>query len=298
VVDWLVPISRRTRFVDRSGRTLNQRFELIRSATLSGRLTTVSADVRGALADAQPGDTVWLLWPEHDIGVMAVGKARVGRSRRAEPPRLLVTLDRVPTRLLIVDPMPAAFVRRWLSDLRGGFRLDFRPRAFEAIRAWVDERGERDDALLSPLGAQSWRARAARGSSARPIDDPVLSTVVPFLRSQDFAVGLVTRDGGVRLVARRARDVLVVHGVGVEGGRPETYRAYGTVRAHRWSIERATTELHARSWPWLAFAAKPPSDLVTFLEDEGVIVTWRQAGGQVEMSDGSKQRWFQQLGVR
>jgi hypothetical protein len=298
MVDWLVPISRRTRFVDRSGRTLTQRFELVRTATLSGRLTSVGVEVRGALTDAQPGDTVWLLWPEHDVGVMAVGRARPGRPRRGEPPRLLVTLDRTPTRLLVVDPMPAAFVRRWIPDLRGAFRLDLRPRAHQAIRAWVHERGERDDALLAPLGTPSWRTSAARGSGSRPIDDPVLSTVVPFLRSQDFAVGLVTRDGATRLVARRGRDVLVVHAVSADRSRLETYRAYGAVRAHRWVIERDHGDLHARSWPWLAFTAKPSPDLVAFLEDEGVIVTWRQSGGRVEMSEASKQRWYQQLGVR
>ena len=298
MVDWLVPSTRRTRFVDRSGRRLNQRFELIRTAILSGRLSTVGVEVRGALADAQPGDTVWLLWPEHDVGVMAVGRARPGRARRAEPPRLLVTMDRAPTRLLVVDPMPATFVRRWIPDLRGGFRLDVRPRAFQAIRAWVQERGERDDALLGPLGAQSWRSRAAVGSRPRPVDNPVLSTVVPFLRSQDFAVGLVTREGETRLLARRGRDILVIHDVGPDRSRPEAFRAYGAVRAHRWSIEGAHRDLHARSWPWLAFAAKPSPDLVAFLEDEGVLVTWRQAGGRVEMSDASKQRWYQRLGVR
>jgi hypothetical protein len=163
----------------------------------------------------------------------------------------------------------------------------------------VHERGERDDALLGPLGVQSWRARAARGSSGtRPVDDPVLATVVPFLRSQDFAVGLVARDGGTRLVARRSRDLLVIHGVGADRSRPDTYRAFGAVRAHRWSIERAHGDLHARSWAWLAFTAKPVPDLIAFLEDESVIVTWRQAGGRVEMSDASKQRWYQQLGVR
>jgi hypothetical protein len=298
MVDWLVPISRRTRFVDRSGRTLTQRFELVRTAILSGRITSVGVEVRGALADAQPNDTVWLLWPEHDVGVMAVGRGRPGRPRRGEPPRLLVTLDRARTRLLVVDPMPAAFVRRWVPDLRGGSRLDVRPRASEAIRAWVHERGERDDALLAPLGAPSWRTSAARGSGTRPIDDPVLSTAVPFLRSQDFAVGLVTREGTTRLVARRGRDVLVVHAVSADRNRLETYRAYGAVRAHRWAIERDHADLHTRSWPWLAFAAKPSPDLVAFLEDEGVIVTWRQSGGRVEMSEASKQRWYQQLGVR
>jgi len=80
------------------------------------------------------------------------------------------------------------------------------------------------------------------------------------LRPTTIELGPRDLEAGSVPVARRARAVLVVHGVGFEGGRPETYRAYGTVRAHRWSSERATTELHARSWPWLAFAAKPPSD--------------------------------------
>ena len=298
MADWLVPLSRRTQFIDRSGGTLSRRFEVVRDAALAGHLRSVDVEVRGALADAEPGDTVWMLWSEHDVGVMAVGRVRRRRARHGEPPELSVALDKARTRLLVIDPMPMVLVRRWIPDLRGGARLDHRPRAFEAIQSWEHERGERDDALLAPLGLQSWRARAGRGTGARPVDDPALAAVVPFLRSQDFAVGVVTRDGGTRLVARRSRDLLVIHGVAADNTRPATYQAFGLVRAHRWSVERSHTDLHVRVWAWLVYPAKPAAELIGFLEDEGVLVTWRHAGGQVEMSDRSKQRWYRQLGLR
>jgi hypothetical protein len=298
MVDWLVARTNRTRFVDRSGRTITSRFELLRRAALAGRLASLAQPVRGALAEVEAGDTVWLLWPEQDLGVIAVGRAHEPAAARGrDVPQLGVTLDRARTRALVVDPMPAPLVRRWLPDLRGAARLDVRPRAFDAIRAW-EQRDERDAALLTPLGARTWRSRAGRGGRDRPVDDAALATVVPFLRSQDFAVGLVTRDQATRMVARRSRDLLVVHGVGGDGARADTFSAFGRVRAHRWALERAHGDLGVRAWAWLSFAARPSGEALSFLEDEGVIVTWRHAGGQAEMGEASKQRWYQQLGLR
>jgi hypothetical protein len=33
-------------------------------------------------------------------------------------------------------------------------------------------------------------------------------------------------------------------------------------------------------------------------DDEGVLVTWLHGAGRVEMSEPSKQRWYQQIGIR
>ena len=104
----------------------------------------------------------------------------------------------------MVDPMPATLVYRWITDLHSGQRLDLRPRALEAVQSWEHDRAERDEVLLRPLGLPSWRSRAAQGGRGRPIDDPLLASIVPFLRSQDFAVGVVLRDRATRLVARAA----------------------------------------------------------------------------------------------
>jgi hypothetical protein len=301
MADWLVPLSRYTRFVDRSYHPLTPRFDLVRSAALDGRLRSVAAEVRGPLADVQPGDTVWLLWGEHDIGVMAVGRARARRTRPNRAPELPIALEQARTRALVVDPMPSALIRRWLPDLRGGgIRLDVRPRAFEALRAWEKERHERDEALLRPLGVPTWRSRAGRGGADRPVDDAVLSSAVPFLRSQDFSVGLITREHAPRVVARRARDVVVVHGVGApsERGRPDALAAFGRLRGHRWAVAHSHPDLDIRVFAWLAFAARPPAEILAFLDDEGVLVTWLHGAGKVEMGERSKQRWYQQLGVR
>jgi hypothetical protein len=301
MADWLVPLSSHTRFLDRSSRALTLRFELVRTAALDGRLASVVAEVRGPLADVTTGDTVWLFWTEHDIGVMAVGRARAPRTRHNRAPELPVAVDQARTRALVVDPVPSVVIRRWLPDLRSsGLRLDERPRALEALRAWERERHERDEALLRPLGAPTWRARAGRGGTGRPVDDPVLSSVVPFLRSQDFSVGLTVRDHTPRVVARRARDVLVVHATGRPGDRtrPDAFAAFGRVRGHRWALVRGHEDLRLRVFAWLAFASRPPGETLGFLEDEGVLVTWLHGVGKVEMGEQSKQRWYQQLGVR
>jgi len=301
MADWLVPLSSHTRFVDRNSRPMAPRFELVRSAALDRRLASVAAEVRGPLADVETGDTVWLFWTEHDVGVMAVGRARAPRTRRNLAPELPVVLDQARTRALVVDPMPSVAIRRWLPDLRSsGIRLDARPRALEALQAWERERRERDEALLRPLGVPTWRARAGTGGRDRPVDDPVLSSAVPFLRSQDFSVGLTTWDHAPRVVARRARDVLVVHGIGTPGDRtrPDAFAACGRLRGHRWALARGHDDLRLRVFAWLAFAARPPSETIAFLDDEGVLVTWLHGAGKVEMGQQSKQRWYQQLGVR
>jgi hypothetical protein len=301
MADWLVPLSSHTRFVDRNSRKVPSRFELVRGMALDRRLVSVAAEVRGPLADVETGDTVWLFWTERDVGVMAVGRARAPRTRHNRAPELPVVLDRVRTRTLVVDPMPSVVIRRWLPDVRGsGIRLDLRPRALDALRAWERERPERDDALLRPLGVPTWRARAGRGGRHRPIDDLVLSSAVPFLRSQDFSVGLTTWDHAPRVVARRARDVVVVHGVGTPGERtrPDAFAAFGRLRGHRWALARSHDDLQLRVFAWLAFAARPPSETVAFLDDEGVLVTWLHGAGRVEMGEQAQQRWYQQLGVR
>jgi len=297
MADWLVPVSDRTRFVARSGKTLTPRFEVVRTAALDGQLTSVLAEVRGALADLRSGDLVWIFWPDHDVGVMAVGRARPHAARKAELPPIAVELDRTRTRALAVDPMPAGLVRRWLSDLRGGSRLDVHPRALEAVRAWELERAERDEAALQPLGVPTWRDRALRGGKSRPADDPLLAPLVPFLRSQNFAVGVDQRAGTTWLVARRVRDLLLIHRVAAaERSRDEALLAFGVAREHRWSLERAHPELQLRVWAWLAFGHRPAPSIVSFLEAEGVLVTWPLARGP-EMSDGSKQRWYQEVGL-
>jgi hypothetical protein len=298
MADWLVPVSDRTRFVDKSGKTLTARLDVVRSAALDGRLVTVLAEVRGALADLRSGDQVWVFWPDRDVGVLAVGRARLHAARQgAELPPIAVELDRTRTRALAVDPMPAGLVRRWLSDLRGGSRLDVHPRALEAVRAWEHERAERDDTALRPLGVATWRDRALRGGKSRPADDPLLAPLVPFLRSQNFAVGVDQRAGTTRLVARRVRDVLLIHRVGAaDRSRDEALLAFANAREHRWSFERAHADLRLRAWAWLAFGHRPAPSIVSFLEAEGVLVTWPLARGP-EMSDRSKQRWYQEVGL-
>lgn len=301
MADWVVPLSSHTRFVDRNHRAVTPRFELVRGAALDGRLVSVAAEVRGPLADVRTGDTVWLFWTAHDIGVMAVGRARAPRTRANRAPELPIVLEQTRTRALVVDPMPSGMIRRWLPDVRtSGIRLDLRPRALEALRAWERERRDRDEALLRPLGVPTWRARAGRGGRDRAVDDPVLSSAVPFLRSQDFSVGLTTRDQAAVVVARRARDVVVVHGVDrpVPRVRPDPLAAYGRLRGHRWAVAHRQEDLGLRVFGWLAFAARPASETVSFLDDEGVLVTWLHGAGRVEMSERSKQRWYQQLGVR
>ena len=90
----------------------------------------------------------------------------------------------------------------------------------------------------------------------------------------------------------------MVHAVPGTTSRPDRARVVGELREHCWALQRAHGDLRLAVWGWAAFAARPPTDALAFLEDEGLVVTWHQAGGRVEMSERSKQRWYQRIGVR
>ena len=298
--DWLVPISRHTRFAQKSGRTLDHDFEALQAAVVAGRLGKVVCDVRGSLVNLASGDVVWFYTTELDIGVFAVGRA--GVPTKGKNPSVTVTIDRTRTRLFAVDPLPAATIRRWVPELRqGAVSLDLRPRAHTVLDSWHHERGERDADLLSPLGVTPWRAVGRSAKSAKVALHDVIAPIARLLRSQDFAVGLETpiREEP-RLLARRVRDVVVVDVCRMSSGRgrEEALAAIGPLLQARWRIERDTSDARLQATLWLAFSARPQEELTMFLEDMGVLVSWCMRPGIVELTDRSKQRWYQYLGVR
>jgi len=300
VSDWLVPVSRHTRFAQKSGRTLGHDFDALQSAVVAGRLGKVVCDVRGSLVNLSSGDTVWFYTTELDVGVFAVGRA--GAPTKGKNPSVTVTIDRTRTRLFAVDPLPAATIRRWVPELRqGAVSLDVRPRAHTVLEAWQHERGERDADLLAPLGAASWRTVGRSAKTAKVALHDMVAPVARLLRSQDFAVGIeIPIRDEPRLLARRVRDVVVVDVCRVASGRgrEEALRALGPLLQARWRIERDASDARLQATLWLAFSTRPQEDLTTFLEDMGVLVSWRMRPGIVELTDRSKQRWYQYLGVR
>jgi hypothetical protein len=301
VADWLVPVSRYSKYQRRSGRAISGRIDQLQAAALEGDLASVVCDLRGPLVDVRAGDRVWLYAHELETGVFGVGRAQ----RPTKPPRPTVTvaIERGRTRTLAIDPLPATTIRRWLPDLRqGAMLLDIRPRVLTALDAWEHERAERDLELLTPLGATPWRALSRRTTEHHIARDEVLAPIARLLRSQEFAVGVVAKKQQQQawLVARRVRDVLVVdvERVRLNRGRDEGLAAIGALREYRWQVDRRAGDLRLRMRLWIAFTARPDEQLVTFLEDEDVLVSWQHEPGVAELSGRSKQRWYQYLGVR
>ncbi|MEX2254994.1 MAG: hypothetical protein WEC34_06115 [Acidimicrobiia bacterium] len=300
--DWLVHLSRYVRFVQSSGRTVDSTYVALRDAALGGRLATAVCEVRGPLVNLRSGDTVWCFTPELDVGVFAVGRARA--ATRTKKPTITVALDKTRTKVLAADPLPAASIRRWVPELRqGAVSLDVRPRALAVLDAWQRERGARDVELLGPIGATPWRTAAVRGSrKIQPALHDVIAPVARLLRSQDFAIGVDDPvRGEPRLVARRVRDVVVVDVCRARGGggRAEALTALGPLLMAQWRLERESfDDARLRASLWLAFTAKPHEEVATFLEESGILVSWQPRAGVVELTDRSKQRWYQHLGVR
>jgi len=298
---WLVPVSRHLRFVQTSGRRLDTSFAKLQDAALNGRLDKVVCEVRGSLVDVAAGDQIWFYTDDLEAGVFASGRAR--RPTKTKTPTVTVALDRARTRVLAADPLPAATMRRWVPELRqGGVSLDLRPRALTVLEAWQGERAERDVELLGGLGVTPWRAAIKPVGGKQPARDDVFGPLARLLRSQDFAVGTFDGDGNEPwLVARRVRDVVTINIERARGarGRTDALTAFGALRQFKWRLERESVrELRLRSSLWIAFVHKPNDELIGFLEDEDVLVSWQQRKGAVELTDRSKQRWYQYLGVR
>jgi len=294
-----VPVSRRLRFEDRTERAIDPSFDALRDAALAGRLDRVTLDVRGPLVDLVAGDRVWFFVA--DVGVALVGRAR--SPSKTNKPSIVVSLDRVRSRVLGADPLPATTIRRWVPELReGAVALDLRPRALGVLESWQHERAERDTELLAPLGASPWRSILSRGARARsPASHDVIGPIARLLRSQDFAIGLAKPMGAdPRLIARRVRDVVIVDvcRAPAGGGREQVLAAIGPLLEARWRIEREPRDGRLSVSLWLAFSTRPQADVGAFLEDAGVLVSWPQRGGLVELTDRSKQRWYQYLGLR
>jgi len=301
VTEWLVPVSRRLRFADRSGRAIDQTFDALRVAVLGGRLDRVTFDVRGPLVDVVGGDRVWFYLSELDVGVALVGRARARKT--AKNPSIVVSIDRVRSRVFAVDPLPAASIRRWVPELRdGAVCLDRRPRVSSVLESWQHERVERDAELLAPLGASPWRSVVLRGTKPSSLaSHDVIGPIARLLRSQDFAIGIAKPAmTEPRLLARRVRDVVIVDvcRTPVGRGHDEALAAIGPLLEARWRVERKPGEARLSVSLWLAFSTRPHADVGAFLEDAGVLVSWPPRGGLVELTDRSKQRWYQYLGLR
>jgi hypothetical protein len=300
--DWLVPVSRHVRFVQTSGRTVEPAYRSLRAAALEGRLTRVVCDVRGPLVNMRAGDTVWCFTPELDVGVFAVGRARA--PTKGSRPTITVTLERARSRVLAGDPLPGATIRRWVPELRqGAVSLDLRPRALVVLDAWQRERGERDVELLTPIRVTPWRSAIGKGTRANsPAVHDLLAPIARLLRSQDFAIGVdQSPTDEPRLVARRVRDVVVVDVCRLRGGagRALALAALGPLLLAQWQLEREPfDDARLRAMLWLAFSTRPQEEVAVFLEDSGVLVSVLQRAGVVELTDRSKQRWYQALGVR
>ena len=299
--EWLLPVSRHLRFAQASGRAVESSFSALQAAALTGRLGKVVCEIRGPLVEVSAGDQIWLYTGDLEAGVFAVGRAR--RPTKTKKPMLTIALDTTRTRVLAADPLPATTIRRWVPELRqGAVSLDLRPRALVVLEGWQRERAERDVELLGPIGVMPWRTATKATAPRQPARDEVYGPIARLLRSQDFAIGMHEGDGIERwLVARRVRDVVTIDVERVRGPRTRkaALSALGALREYKWRVERdSVRELRLRGSLWMAFINKPPEEVIAFLEDEELLVSWQHRNGAVELTDRSKQRWYQYLGVR
>ena len=262
-----------------------------------------SCDVRGPLVNMRAGDTVWCYTAELDVGVFAVGRARAP-SKEARP-TITVMLERTRSKVFAGDPLPGATIRRWVPELReGAVSLDLRPRALAVLDAWQRERGERDVELLTPIRVDSMANRARQEDAHRswPAVHDVLAPVARLLRSQDFAIGVDrSPTDEPRLVARRVRDVVVVDVCRPRRRWRPRPRPRGARAPAADAVAARARGVRRRSAAGDALARVLGSPTGGDRGLPGGLGRARQrpsAAGVVELTDRSKQRWYQALGVR
>ncbi len=302
--DWLYPISShaRTWFEDASGATADVSYESFRDFIVDGSIKDDEWYLTSNFRQATAGDRMWVYTGDHDLGVIGVGTVLAVREGSAlyGPDGWYVEwrIDKTRSRRLCRQPFPASRVKAVLPDQKQAFmRLDSHPALVADLDDWVEHCDERADRVLKQFSLKKRQVVTRRSGQAVTVDlrhDDILKPIDTLLRANGFTVGAVdTRPVTADLIGikpgSKTPTTVIVEGKTIpprKGGREEARMAYGQVKEYAWRLRRkAGTQ--GRQHLWVAFERRPANDVVAFLEDEGIIVSWGTIGDGPHFSHGS-----------
>lgn len=303
--DWLYPITSKAGswFEDASGTTVDVSYESFRDFIVDGRIKDDEWYLTSNYRRASAGDRMWVYTGDHDLGVIGVGTILAVHegSPPLDPDGWYVKwrIDKHRSRSLCRHPFPAARIKAVLPDQkRAVMELGSHSSLVADLDDWVEHCDERADHLLKPYSLKK-RQIVTRGSG-RPVTvdlrhDEILKPIDTLLRSNGFTVAHidtkpVTADlVGIKL-GSKVPTMIIVEAKTIpprRTGREEARMAYGQVQEYAWRLRRSPAGTHSRQHLWAAFERRPDDDVIAFLEDEGLMVSWGIAGDGPHFSHAS-----------
>jgi hypothetical protein len=226
-----------------------------------------------------PGDRVWVYYGRADGDLGVVGLATVRDVTDPEDGRADIELrwDKAATRRLLIDPVPASEVRRYL-----------RPRAAVANMAphtalvnELLERAGRGKGRAPRKAAPKARSSTITYSppasvTVRRRHDALIDPVRTRLETSGWSVDpFDVNPRRVDLAMRKGRHLLLMEFKTFNASpRAAVREAFAQLHEYRWRYERAHPSLRRTIHPWSIFERRPDDDDVAFLEAFDVLVSW------------------------
>lgn len=243
----------------------------------------------------QLDDEVFIYTGDQNTGI--IGYARV-QDKRDKDWNVSLKFDLAKCRNLLDQPVPAAVVRRWISP-RAAVR-DLGPFQAKLRRylPWSPKYNLKPtENVFRRLKLKPFRKIIVhtRGHQQRRlVHDELVRIAVNHLKASRFKVG--TKNFGklqTDLVAIRDKRVIILEAKSseLEEGRGEARQAFGQLYEYRWYFARSSHK-KLEYCLWTVFENRPDKEVVRFLEDHGIAVSWVKKN-RIQFSDISGKRFEQ-----
>lgn len=294
---WLYPISKNSgRYFNLDdGTKLPVSVENYEKLLRSGRLTEDDWwRIKQNYWKIQKGDEIYIYTGDHNLGI--IGYATI-REKDDAGWSVQLRFDLNKCRVLLNQPVPARIVRQWIHFPRAAV-CDLDPFQAKLVRylPWSSSYILRPIlSVFKDLRLKPFRTVAVRTPTRRRHElahDELLRPAVNVLKANGFKIGTKSFN---RLQAdavgmRDNRVVILEAKSSAQGeGRDEARQAFGQLYEYRW-LFRQSSDRRFKYCLWALFESRPDSNVVQFMEDHNIVVSWAGANS-IGFTDRSKERF-------
>lgn len=285
VADWVYPLSSRSGFwfelPDGSSTqdTSPANFEASVLRATSDDYWTISTNYRRV----RPGDRVWVYYGHADGDLGVVGLARV---RRTSPPAdgradLHLRWDKARTRRLILNPVPAPFVRQFIWPRAAVAGIHAHPKLVARLQRHADL-APAGPTTKAPATASTITYTPPRRITVHRRHDALIGPVRTRLETCGWRIDpFVVRPRRVDLAMAKGKRVLLIEFKTIGRSTFQAVRdAFAQLHEYRWRY-RSLQPADGRDIDmWAVLERRPEDDDVRFLEDLGLLVSWASPAGR------------------
>lgn len=278
--DWLYPLSSSSGFWfelpdgTRTRDTSPSNFERSVLRPRSDDIWTVANNYRRI----RPRDSIWVYYghADGDLGVVGLGsvvKIHPPVGRRAD---VEISWDKSRTRTLLVSPLPAVTVRRYVWPRSAVADLKPHSPLVRALRRQAALGGQ-PDRTSNPTPSSTITYSPPRQITVYRRHDAMISPVRTRLETCGWRVEpFDIKPKRVDLSMRKGSNILLAEFKTVTGSTAQPVRdAFAQLKEYAWRYRNASARsrrFHLQLWAVLE--KQPTADEVAFLEAEGVLVSW------------------------